>query len=159
MHINKILSIFEFTVSLLKKFNEMQKYQEKNMYRIIEIKDLPNNQYKLIIQIIGKSSIIECSPDEIAGVDTIIEGFSKADVRTITYLTCTQNNKPRFKIIAQEFCEYSNGMLFRLKDLITNTIIIKTANQIIMDKNIINYLNNEDINSISYIAGYECSQI
>lgn len=154
----KLSSIIEYSAWLLKKYNSLQQAQENNIYRIIDIKQLRNDQYKVIIQIIGKSSIIECSPQEIVTNDGLLEGFSKKDIRTITYFACNPIQKPKYKIIMQEFCEKLNRVIFKLKDNKSETLVIKTANQIVMDKNIINSLSREDVNSISYIAGYECSQ-
>jgi len=153
----KILPIFEYTTQLLKKYKQLHQLQDRNIYRLIEIKQLAS-QYKLIIQIVGKSSIIESSPQEIVATDRLLEGFSKTDVRTITYLACNPIKKQKYKIIMQEFCDKFNRMTFKLKETTSETLLIKTANQIVMDKNIINNLSREDINSISYIAGYECSQ-
>jgi len=154
----KISSIVEYTALLLKKYNELQQTQENNIYRIVEIKQSLSGRYRIIIQVIGKSSIIECSPEEIVAVDWLLEGFSKKDIRTITYFACEQIKKPNYKIMMQEFCEKLNRMIFKLKEAESDALVIKTANQIVMDKELINKLSKEDINSISYIAGYECSQ-
>ena len=154
----KISSIFGYTSWLLKKYNELQQIQEKNIYRIIEIKQSAKEQYKLIVQVIGKSSIIECLPNEIVADDRLLEGFSQKDVRTITYLACEKIKKPKYKIVSQDFCEKFNGMVFKLKEPENEVLLTKTANQIVIDKYLINNLSKEDINSISYIAGYEYSQ-
>lgn len=155
---SKILSIIEYTSLLLKKYNELQQTRENNIYRIIEIRQLISNQYMLVIQVIGKSSVIECTPQEIVATDWLLEGFSKKDIRTITYFACEQIKKPKYKIIKQEFCEKFNRMIFKLKETGSDTLVIKTASQIVTDKNIIKNLSIEDAKSISYIAGYECSQ-
>lgn len=153
----KISSIFEYSVSLLKKYNELLQIQEKNIYRIVAVKPSSLGQYKIIIQIIGKSSVIECSPQEIVSVDWLLEGFSKKDIRTIAYYAWELKTQPKYKIIAQAFCEKSGKMLFKLQTLENEKYIVKTANQIITDRSLINDLSKEDINSISYMAGYECS--
>ena len=49
-------------------------------------------------------------------------------------------------------------LIFKLKETKGKSLLIKTADQIVRDKNIINNLSIEDVNSISYIAGYECFQ-
>jgi len=152
-----ISSFIEYANWLFKKYHDLKKIQENNIYRIIEIKKLNSGQYKITIQIIGKSSIIECTPQEIVGIDKILEGFSKKDVRTITYLACHQIKQQKFKVISQEFSE-NNKLIYKLKDIDTDVIIIKTANEIMIDKNILDSLNQDDIHRISYIAGYECSQ-
>lgn len=160
MQFKKITSIFELTILLLKRYNELKQNRENNIYRIIEIKRTSSLQFKLIIQIIGKSSIFECAPHEIVGVDNLLEGFSKKDVRTITYLACSKAKKPSYKIIKQEFCEQSNRIIFKIKKETTNdALITKTANQLVFNEDLIQNLCIEDVMSISYIAGYESCTI
>ncbi len=158
MYIKKILAVFEYTLVLLKKYNEIKQADEKNIYRIIELKKTSSNQLKLIIQIVGKSSIIECYPHEIVAVDRLLEGFSKKDVRTITYLACNKIDTSKYKIITQNFCSKINKIIFKLKENENSDLIFKTAGEIVLDKNIINNLSREDIYSITYIAGYESAQ-
>lgn len=155
---SKISSVIAYTSLLLKKYNELQQSRENNIYRIVEIKQLGSNQNKIIVQVINKSSIIECSPREIVAIDWFLEGFSKKDIRTITYLACKQINNPKYKIISQDFCDQFNRIIFKLREAENNASMRKTAAEIIMDKHLLNNLSKEDINSISYIAGYECSQ-
>jgi len=86
----------------------------------------------------------------------LLEGFSKKDIRAITYLACQQLKKPKYKIILQEFSDACNKMKFKIKN--KDQIIIKSASQIILDKSIIKNMSKDDISSVSYIAGYEHSQ-
>ena len=159
MQSKKIGLIFEYAAWFLKKHNEIKQAEEKNIYRIIEIKQPSNGQAKIIVQIVGKSAVIECTPQEIVADDNLIEGFSKKDVRTVTYFACQQIKKPRYKIIMQSFCEKFNRMVFKLKESTSDNVLMKTADEIVTDKAFLKNLSREDINSISYMAGYECSQI
>ena len=68
-----------------------------------------------------------------------------------------QIKKPKYQIIMQEFYGESNKIRFKLKETRSETVVVKTAGQIMMDKDLINNLSKDDIKSISYIAGYECS--
>ncbi|MHB1947208.1 MAG: hypothetical protein ACYCQI_03735, partial [Gammaproteobacteria bacterium] len=104
----KISSVFEHVGLILKKYNEQQQVHQ-NIYRIHEVKQSPSG-CKLAVQVIGKSSIFESTPQEIVKVDRLIEGFSKKDVRTITYLACDQLKNPAYKIVVQEFCPQYNKM-------------------------------------------------
>lgn len=87
MRLNKISSMFEYTAWLLKKYNDQQQLQQ-NIYRVVEIKQSSSGQYKLIIQVIGKSTVFVCTPQELVTNDRMLEGFSKKDVRAITYFAC-----------------------------------------------------------------------
>lgn len=76
-------------------------------------------------------------------------------VRFITCLSCKQKNQAKYKIVMQEFCDQFNQMSFKLKKQGSGEVITRTAGQISLDKKLINSLSQEDVCSISYIAGYE----
>ncbi|HSW68874.1 MAG TPA: hypothetical protein VLI69_01780, partial [Gammaproteobacteria bacterium] len=103
----------------------------------------------------GKSTIIECTPEEIVTNDHMLEGFSKKDIRAITYFACEEIKKPKYKIIAQEFSGDLNTLLFKLKKCDGDEVILMTAGQIVLDRELINNLSVEDVRSISYAAGHE----
>ncbi|OGT36245.1 MAG: hypothetical protein A3F11_06810 [Gammaproteobacteria bacterium RIFCSPHIGHO2_12_FULL_37_14] len=156
MRFKKISLMFEYTAWFLKRYGDQQQIQQ-NIYRVVEVKQSSLDQYKLAIQIIGKSTVVECTPQEIVANDRMLEGFSKKDIRAITYFACEQSKKPKYKIIMQEFCDTFNKILFKLKKYDSDEIILKTAGQISLDKHFINNLSQEDACSISYAAGYEQS--
>lgn len=158
MRFNKISSMFEYTAWFLKKYNDQRQIQQ-NIYRVVEVRQSSSGQYKLAIQVIGKSTVVECTPREIVANDRMLEGFSKKDIRAITYFACEQSQKPMYKIIMQEFCDTLNKIFFKLKKRDSNEIISKTAGQISLEKNLINNLSQEDMCSISYAAGYEQSSL
>lgn len=143
---------------LLKKYSEYYKSVDNNIYRIIEINQLDSGDYKIIAQVIGKASIFECTPAEAVAKDTILEGFSKRDIRTITFLACHKTIKPKLKILEQDFSEHHKQMIFKIGKISNDEFTMKTANQIMMDRAIMNSLSIEDLKSISYMAGYECAQ-
>jgi len=153
MRFQKISLLLGYLMWFLKKYSDPQIQQ--NIYRIVEIKKIFSGEYKLVIQIIGKSTVIECTPQEIVLNDEMLVGFSKKDIRDITYFACKAERNPKNKIVIQEFCEKLNKMLFKLKPINNDEVIVKTANQISLDKKLINSLSVEDVQSISYMAGYE----
>lgn len=154
----KINSILEYTAWVIKKYNELQCQQDANIYRIIDIKTHQENQFKFVIQIIGKSAIIESTPEELVTNDKLLEGFSRKDIRTIVYYACEQIKQPTYKIVTQEFSNQSNDVIFKLKNIRNKKLLVKTASQILLDKSLMQNLSLDDTNSISYIAGYESSQ-
>lgn len=156
MRFNSIRFIVRQAKDILSQYKEQ--HQQSTIYRIIEIEQLLSGKYKIIAQIIGKSTLIECTPQELVVDNKMLEGFSKRDIRTITYFACEPAKKPKYKIVMQEFCGQLNKVLFKLKFQNQNEPIVKTATQITMDKDLINDLSCEDVQSISYIAGYEHSQ-
>lgn len=155
MQIRKISTIFQYVSWLLKNYNEQRNNHQNDIYRIAEIKQLSSGENKIIIQVIGKSTFIECTPQETVMDDRLLEGFSKSDVRTITYFACKQSQKPKYRIVIQEFCDKLNRVLFKLKIKDSDKAVLKSANEILTDKDILDNLSKDDIKSISYIAGCE----
>lgn len=155
MSLKKFLSIFEYTAWFIKQYGEQ--LAQQNIYRIVEIKQSTLGRHKLCVQIIGKAAIIECTPEEIVTNDHMLEGFSKKDVRAITYFACEQIKKPKYKIVGQEFSGELNTILFKLKKWDSDEMILKTAGRIVLDIDFVNNLSTEDVRSISFAAGYEQS--
>lgn len=60
-----------------------------------------------------------------------------------------------FKILWQECCDSLKLMVFRLYQCETQQVIVKTAQEIVLDKYLINHLSQEDVCCISFVAGYE----
>jgi len=152
MQLKKVASLFEYAGWIFKKYNEQR--NQDDIYRLIEVKKSTAN-CKVVIQLIGKSIFSEFTPQEIVTNDRLLEGFSKKDIRTLTYLACESTKQPKYKIIMQKFCFHFNKILFQLKKCNSNEVIMRTANEISLDKNLINHLSHADIQSISYTAGYE----
>ena len=155
MRFNKISLMFEHFSRLLSAQQQIQ----QNIFRIVEMRQSSCSRNTLIVQIIGKSTIVECTPEEIVANDKMLEGFSKKDIRSITYLACKKNEKPKYKIIMQEFSDVFNKVLFKVKNVDSDEVILKSASQISLDKNLLNSLSQEDACSISYVAGYEHSSM
>jgi hypothetical protein len=155
MAFNPIAPMLEYANWIIKKYVELNKYQENNIFRVANFKKNAFGQTKLIIQIIGKSTVFECTPKEIVSDSSLLEGFSKSDVRTITYFACEQLNQPDYTISTQELDVKSNRAIFKLKKRGNKKTLSKTAAEITVDKILINNMAKEDICSISYLAGYE----
>ena len=157
MRINKIYSLFEYTAWILKKYSQLPKNQLSDIYRICEVVHTTFQEPKIIAQVVGKSACFECTPQEVVESDWLLEGFSKKEVRMITYLAYQHMHKPKYQIFIQRFSENRKKMIFTLKKLGTDIFISKTAAEISLDKTLINELQQEDVLSIGYVAGYEQS--
>lgn len=150
-------SILEYAASILKTYSKLQKQFSNNLiYRIIDIKEDNLKSPLLVVQVAGKANIFEVPPKEIAADDNMLEGFSKKDIRTITYLASKEDNThPEYKIIEQVICHESNTMSYKLQRITNNEIIAKSAQQISLDKTLVSGLKPEDAHSVGYVAGYE----
>lgn len=127
-------------------------HEQKNsqeVYRIVNKEITDDGECQLTVQVIGKSITFKCSPEEIAGDDKMLRRFSHLDVRTITFYACQEIKKPKVKIIAQEFCDKFNKMIFKLKKRGQNHLIHKTAAEITLEKSF-NEMSQEEAHLIGY---------
>lgn len=159
----KISALIEYISYLVKKYGEIQQAQMKDTFRVASLKNSTNGT-KIIFQVIGKSTFMECTPYEILSNDAFIERFSKKDIQKIIYAQTqdearknAQNSAPDFKLIQQEFNMHVGKTRFVLKDKNGKTTL-KTASEIATDKSIVKSLTQQDALNIGYIAGYEHSQ-
>jgi hypothetical protein len=159
----KLSSIVEYVSFLIKKYGEIQQTQMKNTFRLASIKKSAG-ETRVIFQVIGKSTFMECSLYEILSNDAFIEGFSKKDIQKLTYAQAreehlkekiTTNNN--LKLVEQKFSIQEGKIKFALRDNEGQTTF-KTATEISTDKKLISNLTQQDALNIGYIAGYENSQ-
>lgn len=155
----KFFSIYEYIAYVFKKCGELQSIQ--NTFRVAAVKQTAT-EAKIIFQIIGKATFMECSPAEILSNEAFMERFSRKDIQKIIYAQVQYENKTlqkehELKLAQQEFNIESNKTKFFLKDT-SGSITSKTAAEIALDKSIINKLSQQDAINIGYIAGYEYSQ-
>jgi hypothetical protein len=149
-------AILEYFTWILKKYQEIQQQtQQLDAFRIIEIKKNKHGECIVKVQLIGKATVFECTPHEIVANDQIIEGFSKKDIRTLTYFATHEIRKPKYKILVQEFSDVLNKIKFKLGRRGSSEPIEKTAEQISLDKEFINKLNSEDAHLVGYVTATE----
>jgi hypothetical protein len=161
----KISSIVDYLALLLKKYNEIQQIQMTNTFRVSSIKYTTDGGVKIIFQVIGKSTFMDCSLDEILSNDVFLEQFSKKDIQMITYahaqlesIKKQQTTDHRLKLVRQEFNICDEQIQFTLKDQ-KGCATVKTAAEIYLDKALINHhLAQKDAVNIAYVAGFEHGQ-
>lgn len=159
----KISSLVDYVSHLLKKYGEIQQGQMKNTFRVASIKSTATG-CRIVFQVIGKSTFMECSPNEILSNDAFLERFSKKDIQQITYaylnnekehIRKTPANKTQ--VVEQTFDRDEGQMKITLQTS-NGTTSQKTASEIALDKKLIGSLTQQDALKIGYIAGYEHSQ-
>jgi hypothetical protein len=149
-------SIFEYLNWLLKKYHEIQQQtQRADAFRIVEIKHNKLNECVVKVQMIGKATVFECTPHEIVANDQVLEGFSKKDIRTLTYFATNEIRKPKYKILVQEFSDVLNKIKFKLGMRGSAEPVEKTAEQISLDKELLNKLNAEDAHLVGFTTATE----
>lgn len=136
-----------------------KKYREKEgffpAYRVIAINKNNNDEYIATIQLINKSNQFEIKPEEILKNDRFVSLFSPYDIRTLTYLGYLSINSPQYQILAQRLSEKNDKTLFAIKKRGEKEILIKTAAEILKEKEISENLNAKDSHIVGYTVGTE----
>lgn len=151
---NKLLAIQNYLRLVIANYQIVKQQSLKDTYRIVE-KSLKNGKIVFTVQMVLKNLVFELTPEEIMNDDRLLEGFSRKDVRTITYYACEESKKPKTKIIFQEFCEKVNKMVFGIRKNAQPNTEIKTAAELSADPEQIKEFSNEDAHTIGYIAATE----
>lgn len=144
------LLVSEYIEWIVKKYHEINKeFEAKEAYKIIEVK----NPLELRIHIVGTGKEFNCSPKEVVANDQFLEGFSKKDIRAITYLACAEDKESRIKILEQSFSEKLKKFIFRFK--FGDQIVEKSSAEISANSMLLNKLSPKDAHCIGYVFGSE----
>lgn len=143
-----------YFLALCNKIHELQK-STQDAFRIVSIINNELGEKLFKIQIIGKSAIFEATPQEIARNDVLLEGFSKKDVRIIIYYATQEIAKPTYKILVQDFEEATNKTVFKLGKRGEPNPLKKTADEISLDKNLLNQMTQQDAHMVGYMTAME----
>jgi hypothetical protein len=142
--------------AIFKNFNESRKKASFTpSYRIVEISQLKHEEYVVTIQLINKTMTFHAKPEEILSNDDLVDQFSPRDVRTLTYLGYLSIHAPKYKILAQRLSETNDKTIFALRKKADGEVIVKTADEILKEKEILHNLCILDAHSVGYSLGIE----
>lgn len=148
-------SVSEYIGWLFKQYKQAQEELKSDAYRIVDQTIDKKGQHQLIIQIVGKSVTFKSTPQKILADDNIVEHFSRKDIRTITYLACQDLEKPKHRIILQEFCQKLNRLVFGVKNPKKDEVLRKMPSEISKDKELLKSLSQEDAHLVGYATATE----
>lgn len=123
-------------------------------YRVTEIVK-SDEDYIVTVQLINKNIAFSLKPEEILADDNLVDQFSPRDIRTLTYLGYLGINSPKYKILAQRLSEEHDKLVFALQKKGTSEILIKTAEEIHKEKEILNSLAPQDAHTVGYSIANE----
>ncbi len=138
-------------------FQYIKNYQEKNTYKpLYKLTEILENEdeHIVVIQLIGKNIVFNAKPEDILADDQLVDRFAPRDIRTLTYLGYLGINGPKYKILAKKLSQ-NDKSTFLIKKKGEKKVIVKTAEQIIHESDIIPNLNAEDAKIIGYTAASE----
>ena len=139
--------------------NQLSASSRANIYsptcRVVEILKEDDNNYTVMVQLINKNITFRTSPEEILVDDKLTDCFSPCDVRTLTYLGYLGIKSPKYKILAQRLSETNDHSLFAIKKKGDDHVVLKKANEILKNKEIIDHLAAEDAKLVGFSAASE----
>jgi len=138
-----------------KQLNQENSYTPS--YRVLNLLQNDDNSYTIHIQIINKSITFYAKPEEILADDKMVNMFSPLDVRTLTYLGYLGINMPKYKILAQRIID-KDKTLFIIKKNGEKNVILKTADEILLDPEIVSQMPADDARIIGYTVATESIQ-
>jgi hypothetical protein len=152
------MNMFNALRSGLRQFWQLIKESRKQVMhqcRVIEIEQDKHENYIITVQLTNKSQIFKMKPEEILADDSLTDCFSQRDVRTLTYLGYLGINAPKYKILAKRLSEKDNRFVFAIKERGKDQPIVKTADELSQDDDIISSLNQKDAHMIGYTSAAE----
>lgn len=123
--------------------------------RVVAIEQDKDENHIATIQIVNKSQVLKMKPEEILADDDLTNCFSPMDVRALTYLGYLGINSPKFKILAQRLSEKDNRFVFAIKQKGSDKPIVKTADEISADAELLAALDQKDAHMVGYTAASE----
>ncbi|MCD6048477.1 MAG: uncharacterized protein K0S08_2124 [Gammaproteobacteria bacterium] len=142
-------SLADYIGWLFKQFQDLKSHTPASVYRVVDVQE-KDEKYVITIQIVGKATTFTAFPEEILADDKLVEYFSSKDIRTITYYATRSLTKPKNKIVIKKFCEKLNKVVFGVKHIDEDDVYEKTAEEISLDKNLLNGLTPEEAHMVGY---------
>lgn len=138
---------------LLKELKHSTNYTP--IYRVVAIEQDAEDEFTVTIQIINKNITFKAKPEEILAKDNLVDQFSPRDIRALTYLGYLGIHSPKYKVLAQRLSDKDNKLSFTIKHKGDKKIIVKTAGEIMKEKEILDNLNPNDAHLVGYTVGSE----
>lgn len=128
-------------------------------YRLLSVEKDENEDYLATIQVINKKAVFKIKPEEILGNDQLTDSFSSRDIRALTYLGYLGINAPKYKILAQRLSEQDQTLFFAIQEKGKKRPIVKTANEISADTELLKSLDQQDAHRVGFVAASEQAEI
>ena len=125
------------------------------LYRIVSIDQDETENYIATIQVTNKSHTFKMKPEEILADDHMTDAFSPRDIRTLTYLGYLGINAPKYKVLAKRLSDNDAKLVFALQVRGQKKPVIRTADEISTDEDLIAGLDQKDAHLIGYTSASE----
>ncbi len=145
------------TKILKKIITSIKELKSTPKYNIIEVYQDDDGDHFVKVKHFGKHLIESMDPIKILSDDQLTDSFSQRDVRTLTFLGYLSQNNPKYQILAQRISK-DKKIVFAIKKKGSNTVSMKSADEVYNDKDIISNLNHKDAHDVGYVKGLQKEQ-
>lgn len=151
--INKFFQLMRYLKTTYQEIQDTLKYRPT--YRLMEIIEIEEGEFNVKVVCISNNESIVTKPEAILADDIFVDKFSPGDIRTLTYLGYLGVNLPRYKILAKRLAENQDKLVFAVKKRGDDNVVIKTASEIISEKEILSNLPAKDAQMLGYTIAQE----
>lgn len=122
-------------------------------YEILDIYISENTGFTIAqIRLAGRH-VVEKNISDIVTDLAFLEGFSKKDIRTLTYLATTETMKPDYSIVVQHLGNEVDDYMLELRSKNGKKVANKTPIEMSKDKKLLAKFSPIDAHRIGYMAG------
>jgi len=152
---------FKFLIRIFRQWKKITKSDRSYipLYRIVKIEKHEDGIYYVLVQLIGKNSLLKSEPEKLLADDKLVNSFSPTDIRTLTYLGYLGINSPKYKVLAKQLSEKNDQTLFAIHKKGEKTYQVITAEEISKNQEIINGLTQKEAHMIGFSTAIEQSII
>lgn len=155
MKLNNFRDLAQQIGSWFKAYQQAyEKINPPTIYRLLDVKEKQENEYILTVHVVGTAQSFQCPALEVVKDDRLLEGFSKQDVRNISYYAQQTLNANKKYAIANQVMD-GEKTRFRLIKLNEDKYIEKTAQEIALDEDLVKSISSNDAMTVGYVDALE----
>lgn len=138
-------------ISMFKVF--LAETTKERAYEILDIYVSEDTGFTIAqVKLTGRH-VVEKNISDIVTDLHFLEGFSKKDIRTLTYLATVENLKPDYSIVVQHLGDEVDDYILELRSRNGKERLKKTPTEMSKDKKLLVKFSPIDAHKIGYMAG------
>lgn len=138
-------------ISMFKVF--LAETTKERAYEILDIYVSEDTGFTIAQVKLAGRHVVEKNISDIVTDIQFLEGFSKKDIRTLTYLATVEKMKPDYSIVVQHLGSEVDDYILELRSRYGKKVTKKSPSEISKDKALLAKIDPIETNRIGYMAG------
>lgn len=138
-------------ISMFKVF--LAETTKERAYEILDIYVSEDTGFTIAQVKLAGRHVVEKNISDIVTDLQFLEGFSKKDIRTLTYLATVEKMKPDYSIVVQHLGSEVDDYILELRSRYGKKVTKKSPSEISKDKALLAKIDPVETNRIGYMAG------